>query len=223
MEFIRITSIADPLFTQMHQLLATVFPPEEVLAAPEWAGPLQDQSLRVCVVVHEGEVVGATEYRYMPSLQVAMSDFTIIGRTGLSLGRFIWERREADLKAMMEAHGQRSLGMFAEIYDPGRVTHLSFGSVPAMHPVVRREVLSHMGYRRLNFAYVHPSWQQNGAEVSNLDLCFLPADPGCTELPGKLVADFLTEYYAVLPQKPAAWHEMVSRLRERPAVALLPL
>ncbi len=223
MEYIRITSIQDPLFTQMHQLLATVFPPDEVLAAPEWAGPLKDESLRVCVVVYEGEVVGATEYRYMDSVQVAMSDFTIIGRTGLSLGRFIWDRREADLKAMAAAKGQSSLGMFAEIYDPGRVTDFDFGSVPAMHPMVRREVLSHMGYRRLNFDYVHPSWQQTGAEVSNLDLCFLPADPGRTDLPGKLVADFLTEYYTVLPNKPAAWHEMVRRLRDRQTVALLPL
>lgn len=223
MEFVRITSIHDPLFGAMHGLMQRVYPAEEVLVAEAWAGPLQDENLRVCVAVHEGQVVGATEYRYMPDVGVAMSDFTIVAATGLGVGRFIWERREADLKALAKKHGQTSLGMFAEIYDPGRVTHLQFGDMPAMHPVVRREVLSHMGYRRLDFAYVHPSWQQNGEAVHNLDLCFLPAEPGRESVPADLVVRFLTSYYAILPNKPAAWHAMIDGLKARDEVALRPL
>lgn len=223
MEFVRITSIEDPLFAAMHRLMQSVYPPEEVLAFADWAEPLKDETLRVCVALHEGEVVGATEYRYMPAAGVAMTDFTIIDRMGLGVGRFIWERRAADLQAMAAAHGQESLGMFAEVYDPGRVAHLEFGARPAMHPVVRREVLSHMGYRRLDFAYVHPSWQQDGAAVHNLDLCFLPADPARQSLPAHLVADFLTRYYAILPHKPAAWHQMIEGLQARDQIELLPL
>jgi hypothetical protein len=222
-EYIRITSIDDPLFAAMHQLLGQVFPAEEVLAFEAWAEPLRDPSLRVCVAVKEGEVVGATEYRYLPALQVAMIDFTIIKRTGLGVGRFLWQKRTEDLRQMAEEAGGKMLGTFAEIYNPERVTDLAFGGFPAMHPVVRREVLSHMGFQRLDFPYVHPSWQDDGTPVTNLDFCFLPADPAMTELPATLVADFLTTYYQVLPNKPAAWHAMIDDLRRRQTVALRPL
>ena len=43
-----------------------------------------------------------------------------------------------------------------------------------MDPYVRREVLSHLGYKRLDFPYVHPSWNNDGEAVTGLDLCFLP-------------------------------------------------
>ena len=223
MDYQRITTIKNPLFAQMHALMQKVFPAEEVLEFGAWEGPLQDQSLRVCVAVEGGEVVGATEYRYLADLQVAMTDFTIIGKSGAGIGRFLWVHREADLKRMAAASGRPSLGMFAEVYDPGRVTELSFGGVPAMHPVVRREVLSHMGYRRLDFPYVHPSWQQDGAAVTNLDLCFLPDNAERADLPARLVADFLTRYYAILERKPDEWHEMVRRLHGLERIPLRPL
>lgn len=223
MEYIRVTSIDDPLFSAMHQLLGQIFPAEEVLAFEAWAEPLKDPSIRVCVAVHEGEVVGATEYRYLPDLQVAMTDFTIIGRTGLGIGRFLWLNRTADLSRMAAEAGKAMLGTFAEIYNPERVEAHAFGGISAMHPMVRREVLSHIGFQRLDFPYVHPSWQDDGAPVTNLDFCFLPADPGTTTLPSSLVADFLTAYYQVLPNKPAAWHEMIEGLRRRDTLALRPL
>ena len=80
MEYVRINNINDPLFKQMHQLMQTVFPPEEVLEFDLWAEPLQDPGIRVFVAVQDGKVVGATEYRYYEDMQVAMTDFTIIGR-----------------------------------------------------------------------------------------------------------------------------------------------
>lgn len=42
MEYRRITSIEDPLFKKMHQLMQNVFPPEEVLAFDLWKEPLED-------------------------------------------------------------------------------------------------------------------------------------------------------------------------------------
>lgn len=223
MEYMRITSIEDPLFAAMHRLLGQVFPAEEVLAFEAWVEPLKDPSIRVCVAVHDGEVVGATEYRYQPALQVAMTDFTIIGRMGLGVGRFLWQHRTNDLHQMANEAGRPILGTFAEIYNPERVENLSFGGVPAMHPVVRREVLSHMGFQRLDFPYVHPSWQDDGTPVTNLDFCFLPDGLTMAEVPAALVADFLTGYYEVLPNKPAAWHEMIDALRCRETVSLRPL
>lgn len=223
MEYIRITGIEDPYFAKMHRLMGEVFPEEEVLEAALWAEPLRDPSLRVCVAVHGDEVVGATEYRYLAQLQVAMTDFTIIGRSQMGIGRFLWTKREADLRAMVTESGRPMIGMFAEVYNPGRAEALDFGAFPLMHPVVRREVLSHMGYRQLDFPYLHPSWQNDGEAVAHLDLCFLPSDPDLSSLPGRLVADFLTTYYAVLPNKPRAWQEMVDHLRTMDAVALRPL
>ncbi|WP_029099698.1 hypothetical protein [Brevibacillus thermoruber] len=223
MQYIRIQSIDDPLFARMHRLMQEVFPPEEVLAFDLWKEPLEDPGIRVFVAVHEGEVVGATEYRYYADLNVAMTDFTIIGREGLGIGRFLARERQKDLNALAAANGKQLYGMFAEIYDPYRVEDHVFGGIKPMDPFVRREVLSHLGYKRIDFPYVHPSWQNDGEAVTGLDLCFLPTDEDQDSLEADLIVTFLTRYYAVLPQKPQAWVEMVERLSGMDRVALRPI
>nr|WP_249178875.1 GNAT family N-acetyltransferase [Brevibacillus sp. NL20B1] len=207
----------------MHRLMQEVFPPEEVLAFDLWKEPLEDPGIRVFVAVHEGEVVGATEYRYYADLNVAMTDFTIIGREGLGIGRFLARERQKDLNALAAAQGKQLYGMFAEIYDPYRVENHEFGGIKPMDPFVRREVLSHFGYKRIDFPYVHPSWQNDGEAVSGLDLCFLPTNEDQDSLEADLIVTFLTRYYAVLPQKPQAWVEMVERLSGMDRVPLRPI
>ncbi|BFT75933.1 GNAT family N-acetyltransferase [Paenibacillus sp. P36] len=223
MEYIRITSIDNPLFRAMHDLMKEVFPPEEVLEYALWKEPLEDPGIRVFVAVHEGKVVGTTEYRYYDDFQVAMTDFTIIGQAGLGIGRFLARKRWNDLVALAAESGKPMLGMFAEIYDPYRIEGHPFGGVKPMDPYVRREVLSHLGYKRIDFPYVHPSWENNGEAVEELDLCFLPTDEDAEEISAKLVATFLRRYYAVLANKPQAWHVMVEGLEGKASLALLPL
>lgn len=222
MEYIRITSIDDPLFEQMHQLMQNIFPPEEVLEFELWREPLEDPGIRVFVAVHEGKVVGATEYRYYEDFNVAMTDFTIIGEAGLGIGPFLANKRADDLKALAEANGKQLFGMFAEIYDPYRVEHYEFGGVKPMDPYVRREVLSHLGYRRLDFPYVHPSWNNDGEAVEGLDLSFLTIDPEVNEIKAELVVAFLKRYYTVLPNKPQKWLDMIAGLETKETVALKP-
>lgn len=223
MDYVRITHIDDPLFAEMHQLMGRIFPAEEVLEFELWREPLEDPGIRVFVAVHEGSVVGATEYRYYEDDNVAMTDFTIIGEPGLGIGPFLAQHRQQDLKQVAAAAGNELFGMFAEIYDPYRAERHEFGGVKPMDPFVRREVLAHLGYRRLDFTYVHPSWNNDGEAVSELDLCFLAYDPSITALPGALIEKFLRRYYAVLEQKPAAWEQMVSTVGQQEQVALLPL
>ena len=223
MEYIRITNIEDPLFAKMHKLLGDVFPPEEVLEFDLWKGPLEDPGIRVFVAVHEGEVVGATEYRYYPQWNIAMTDFTIVGRPGLGLGRFLAKNREDDLNRLAKENGKELFGMFAEIYDPYEKEDFDFGGVKTMNPFVRREVLSHLGYQKVDFPYVHPSWQNDGEAVSGLDFCFMPMNEEVTEIPSSLVVDFLTDYYNILPNKPEKWLQMVEDLKEKETVSLLPL
>lgn len=223
MEYCRITKLEDPLFSRMHQLMKNVFPPEEVLEFELWKEPLEDPGIRVFVAVHEGEVVGATEYRYYEDLNIAMTDFTIIARPGLGIGRFLAQKRLEDLNALAQANGQQLFGMFAEIYDPYQVEHYAFGGVKPMDPYVRREVLSHLGYKRLDFPYVHPSWNNDGEAVTGLDLCFLPMDDQVDKLQTDLVVTFLKRYYSVLSNKPKSWHEMIESLEEKETVRLLPI
>lgn len=220
MEYKRITSINDPLFKQMHELMQTVFPPEEVLEFSLWEEPLQDPGIRVFVAVEDGQVVGSTEYRYYEDMQVAMTDFTIIGRDGQGIGPFLAKKRQEDLFALVKEKQGRLIGMFAEIYNPYQVEELTFGGVKSMNPYVRREVLSHLGYRRLDFPYVHPSWNNDGEAVSGLDFCFLAYEE-IDALPAELIVRFLTEYYSVLPNKPQEWLKMVEDLKNREQVALL--
>ncbi|MFC6332143.1 GNAT family N-acetyltransferase [Paenibacillus septentrionalis] len=219
----RIQSIDDSHFPALHQLLGTIFPPEEVLAYELWKEPLLDPSIHVYVALHEGKVVGATEYRYYPEMRVAMTDFTIIGQPNLGIGRFLLRQREMDLQKLAAASGTESIGMFAEIYDPYRAQNHEFGGVSPMNPIVRREVLSHIGYKRLNFPYVHPSWDHEGNAVTELDLGFLPADEQLQELSAQLIATFLETYYAALPNKPQQWLDMVAQLKTQQSIELLPL
>ncbi len=222
MEYYRIRSIDDAAFAGMHRLMGEIFPPEEVLAYELWEGPLQDEGIHVYAAIADGEVVGATEYRYFAEQRVAVTDFTIIGKPGLGIGRFLASRRQADLQRLAEASGTSPIGMFAEIYDPYR-TDYPFGGVSPMNPYVRREVLSHMGYKRLDIDYVHPSWDHEGKAVEGLDLCFLPADETTVSLPSSLITEYLERYYAALPNKPAAWHAMMETLKNRTEVPLYPI
>ncbi|MBD2869798.1 GNAT family N-acetyltransferase [Paenibacillus arenilitoris] len=219
----RLSSIQDPNFRALHHLLQSIFPPEEVLAYDLWKEPLEDPSIHVCVAVHEGEVVGATEYRYYPELRVAMTDFTIIGRPALGVGRFLLRSRERDLARLAEQSETKPIGMFAEVYDPFRAADHAFGGVSPMNPYVRREVLSHIGYKRLDLAYVHPSWDHEGEAVSELDLCFLPADEEQSSIDASLVATFLERYYSALPNKPEEWLGMMNRIRSSESIGLLPI
>jgi len=223
MEYIRINRTDDPLFKKMHDLMKRVFPPEEVLAFDLWKEPLEDPGIRVFVAVNQDQVVGATEYRYYEDFNVAMTDFTIIGEAGLGIGRFLAQNRMADLNALAADNGKQLSGMFAEIYDPYRVEQYEFGGVKTMDPYVRREVLSHLGYKRLDFSYLHPSWNNDGEAVSGLDLCFLPTDEQQSQLGSDLIVQFLTRYYTVLPNKPQAWYEMIEDLKKKGTIDLLPL
>ncbi|AGA57859.1 hypothetical protein Theco_1727 [Thermobacillus composti KWC4] len=222
MEYVRLTSIRDPLFKSMHELLGRIFPKEEVLAFELWEEPLRDEGIYVYAAVHEGEVVGATEYRYYADMRVAVTDFTAIGREGLGIGRFLAENRRKHLERLAAESRTSPLGMFAEIYDPRKADIAGSGLTP-MHPYVRREVLSHLGYRKLDLDYVHPSWDHEGNAVTGLDLCFMPADERTTFLPASLVAAYLERYYAALPNRPDSWYAMMDGLRKRAAVDLLPL
>lgn len=223
MEYIRITNIEDPLFAKLHKLLGDVFPPEEVLEFNLWKEPLEDPGIRVFVALHEEQVVGATEYRYYPEWNIAMTDFTIIGQHGLGIGRFLAQSRLKDLNQLASDNGQVLFGMFAEIYDPYKREDFNFGGIMPMNPFVRREVLSHLGYQKLDFSYVHPSWKNDGEAVKGLDFCFMPTDENTTEIPATLVVDFLMEYYSVLSNKPQEWIDMIDDLEAKDTVTLLPL
>lgn len=222
MDFIRIASIHDPYFPAMHSLMQQVFPAEEVLEASLWEEPLQDNGLRVYAAVEEGQVVGATEYRYYPDMEIAMTDFTVIGREGLGVGPFLARRRQQELNQWAADCGRRLQGMFAEIYNPYLIQAHSFGGIKPMDPFVRREVLAHLGYRKLDMDYVHPSWQGDGEAVGELDLCYLPYEE-TESLPGALIGQFLRTYYTILPNKPAAWSEMVEQAEKRERIKLLPI
>ncbi|AZU60963.1 GNAT family N-acetyltransferase [Neobacillus mesonae] len=223
MKYKRITSIDDPNFKKLHDLMGQIFPPEEVLEYDLWKEPLEDPGIRVFVAVHGDKVVGATEYRYYPDWNIAMTDFTIISQHGLGLGRFLAQNRLKDLNQLAKENGKVLFGMFAEIYDPYRVEHHEFGGVKVMNPYVRREVLSHLGYKRLDIAYVHPSWENSGEAVSGLDLCFMPSDEDLEVLPASLVKEFLTTYYSVLSNKPQEWLDMIDTIAAGETIELLPL
>jgi len=223
MEYVKIKNIDDPLFAKFHRLMGEIFPKEEVLEFELWREPLLDPIIRMFVAVEDGEVVGATEYRYYPDFNIAMTDFTLIGKDGRGIGRFLAQKRLEDLQELAKQAGNQMMGMFAEIYNPHEVEEVTFGGVTAMNPFVRREVLSHLGYQKLNFPYVHPSWLNNGEAVHGLDFCFLPFQENITSLKGSFIAQFLRTYYDILDNKPEEWKQMIQNLEATEQVELLPI
>ncbi|WP_046176337.1 hypothetical protein [Domibacillus indicus] len=223
MEYIRVNSIEDSMFDRLHKTMQAVFPPEEVLEYDLWAEPLKDPSIRVFLAVENEEVAGITEYRYSKKLNIAMTDFTIILKEGLGVGPFLAKKRHEDLMKLSQEHNLDLIGMFAEIYDPYRMTNHSFAGIKVMDPIVRREVLSHLGYMRLDFSYVHPAWTNEGEAVTNLDLCFQPFKENIDSLKASFVRDFIVDYYSVLSNKPKEWNEMVEKLGNRDRIDLKPL
>lgn len=113
--------------------------------------------------------------------------------------------------------------MFAEIYDPYKVVQYEFDGVKSRNPYVRPEVLSHLSYKRLDFPYIHPSWQNDGEAVLGLDLCFLLINSSEGELSTSLIIKFLERYYSVLSNKPKFWQEMIKNLEGKNTIALLPI
>ncbi|MFL6560568.1 MAG: GNAT family N-acetyltransferase, partial [Bacillus sp. (in: firmicutes)] len=113
MDYIRITNIDNPNFRKLHNLMEEIFPPEEVLEYELWKEPLEDPSIRVFAAIDDDKVVGATEYRYYPDWNIAMTDFTIISKPGLSLGRFLAQNRLKDLQQLAKENGNELFGMFA--------------------------------------------------------------------------------------------------------------
>ncbi|OMP66446.1 GNAT family acetyltransferase [Domibacillus epiphyticus] len=223
MEYVQIKSIEDPMFAKLHKTMQEVFPPEEVLEYSLWEEPLNDPTIRVFLAVHDDEVVGITEYRYNRELNVAMTDFTIITKEGLGAGPFLAKKRHEDLMNLSKDHDLNLIGMFAEIYDPYRAADHSFGGIKVMDPFVRREVLSHLGYQRLDFPYVHPAWTNEGEAVKDLDLCFLPYKDSIQSLSANFVSTFIQTYYDVLSNKPKEWHDMIEYLGKQTDIQLKPL
>lgn len=222
MEYIQIKNIEDPLFPKMHKLMQEVFPAEEVLEYELWKEPLLDPTIRMFVAVEDGEIVGATEYRFYADKMLSMTDFTMIGKEGIGVGPFLAKKRHEDLMSLSKEHNIELIGVFAEIYDPYRIGDHAFGGIQAMNPFVRREVLAHLGFKRLNFSYVHPSWTNEGDAVTDLDFCFLPYQD-TQSLKAAFIADFLKSYYAILSHKPAAWHAMIAKLESKDEIELYPL
>jgi hypothetical protein len=223
MDYTRITSIDDPHFKSMHGLMQAVLPSDEVLPVEAWRDRIEDGTLRVYAALHEGRVAGATGYHYYHDFNVAMMDFTIVGEPGLGVGRFLFLHQQRDLRGWAEQFKNVPLGVFAEVYNPHRDKKHASAGTRVMDPVVRREVLSHLGYKRCDIPYVRPSWKNTGEAIGRLDLCCLPTDEALGALPSDLVANFLTRYYAALSNKPAEWRAMVVQLRTRESVPLLPL
>lgn len=152
-----------------------------------------------------------------------MTDFAIVGWPGLGIGRFIVQHRLTDLQSWAQSAGKKLYGMFAEVYDPYRVPDYTYGGIKTMDPYVRREVLSHLGFQRLDLEYIHPSWTGDGEAIGGLDLCFLPMEEEVDRLPSTLVVSFLRRYYTILENKPQQWYDMIDSLAARGEVPLLPL
>src|SRR5437588_6438822 len=180
----------DPRLAALSRLLNHTFPDpnsvlgldriQEFLAATAAGGP---RHFRVLVASRNPtEVIGGTIFSYVQRSNCGFSEYLVVDRAfrGKGLGRELFERRKAILDGLAAHHAQATCrGLFIEADNPQR-TPAELAEAERETSLEARERLrlfEHLGFRRVDIAYVQPALAANKAPVDYLDLLFAAWDP----------------------------------------------
>jgi len=189
---VTIVDVADPASPRLEQvahLLNTVFvDPDTVLgldriraflganAEPAAVG----RTFFVLAAVGAGDqVVGASLFSYVPASNCGFSEYILSHPSvrGQGLGRQLFEARKRRLETAAQATGQPGChGLFIEATNPARTPPelLEAERETEMDAAERLRLFAHLGFRRVDYAYVQPPLGPGQAAVDYLDLLFAP-------------------------------------------------
>jgi GNAT superfamily N-acetyltransferase len=143
--------------------------------------PPTDRHFMVLVAEDRGALVGGTVFSFVPASNCGFSEYLVVrkDRHGQGLGRLLVDARRAELDHLARQAGQTACrGVFIEADNPQRTPEaLQLRErQTAMDAVTRLRVFAHLGFRRVDMAYVQPSLGSGKQPVTYLDLLFAPWD-----------------------------------------------
>ena len=228
----------DPLLGQVADLMATTLADPNIVLGLDrlqefLAANAPEAERRFCVLAASAgdpaQVVGLTVFSYVPAANCGFSEYIVVSRTarGSGLGRRLFDRRKAILDAAARQHGQVPCrGLFIEVEHPGRTPpeFRAMEQATALDAWERLKIFDHLGFRRVDLAYVQPPLAAGKAPVDYLYLLFASWTGPQQHLPARTVLDTVRPIWASWAAQTYQAHytALSDRLGDRP-VALRPL
>jgi N-acetylglutamate synthase-like GNAT family acetyltransferase len=230
----RLTEAHDPDLSAMAGLLHAVFAdPNTVLSLDrlqEFVGETtSDRVFNAVIAREEGEIVGCVVFSYVPKSNCGFSEYIAVAsnRRGGGLGRYLFEARRDLLNEQAAASGQPACnGLFIEADNPARVPAdlLEQERETAIDAHERLQIFAHLGFKRVDVAYVQPPLGPGKEAVTYLDLLFVPWIGDLQSIDRTWVTDTLQPIWrSWSPETYAAEESMLRARITRPTVRLLPL
>jgi hypothetical protein len=224
----RLAALADLLrrtFADPNSVLGLDRMQDFMSADPSAAG----RSFHVIVAEDSGRVIGGSVFSYVPRSNCGFSEYLVLepaGR-GRGLGRALFNRRRDILNACGLQHGHAGLfpcnGVFIEADNPARTPPklLEAERESSIDPRQRLRIFSHLGFSRVEVAYIQPPLGVGKESVEYLDLLFAPmSTPPAGVVPVNWIVDTLAPIWTALSGADTAEGEL-ARLRERIGAARL--
>jgi GNAT superfamily N-acetyltransferase len=236
----QIESPDDPQLALVHSLLAgTLADPNTVLGLDrmrEFLSTNQPGAPRrfyvLVALAPKGDIVGATVFSYVVASNCGFSEYIVSAREvrGSGIGRQLFDGRKAVLDAAAQSHGFHSCGgVFIEVDNPERTPGelIARERQTALDAWERWRIFDHLGFRRVDLAYVQPPLGDGKAAVDYMDLMFLAWNPMARDA-GRVPALWILDTLRVIwsswaPRVSAAQLALLRAQLGTADVALLPL
>jgi GNAT superfamily N-acetyltransferase len=181
----RLADPADPALAAFSDLLQVTFAdPDTVLELERMQHFLahsQPDRLFSIIVAEEqgGAVLGGALFSYVPATNCGFSEYLVARRAqhGQGIGRRLFDTRRAILDAQARQAGQTACwGLFIEVDNPRRTPAvlLEQERATAIDAETRLQIFAHLGFWRVDMAYVQPPLGEGKQPVRYLDLLFAP-------------------------------------------------
>jgi GNAT superfamily N-acetyltransferase len=184
----RVTDPADAALGELSRLMYSLFgDPDVVLDLERMQAFLMEpaesarRQFRVLVAEEAGSLLGGTVFSYVPASNCGFSEYLVVrkSRHGQGLGRQLVDARRAELDEQAGRTGHAAChGVFIEADSPERTPAalVARERETAMDSVDRLRLFAHLGFFRVDMAYVQPALGPGKQPVTYLDLLFGPWD-----------------------------------------------
>lgn len=184
----RVSDTTDPALAELSRLMSALFAdPDVVLPLERLQAFLTERpgtagrTFRVLAAEAAGALVGGTVFSYVPASNCGFSEYLVVRKDlhGRGIGRRLVDARRAHLddQALQSGNAQCQ-GLFIEADNPGRTpAALQVRErETAMDSLVRLQLFAHLGFFRVDMAYVQPALARDQLPVTYLDLLCAPWD-----------------------------------------------
>jgi GNAT superfamily N-acetyltransferase len=231
----------DPQLAEVHSLLAEILADpntvlgldrlREFLAANRPSAP---RRFYVLVASDPSDrIIGATIFSYVVASNCGFSEYIVTAGDvrGGGVGRQLVDGRKALLDTAARQHGLGTTcrGVFIEVDNPDRTPAdlLAQEQETALDAHERWRIFDHLGFRRVDLAYVQPALGEGKAAVDYMDLMFLAWDAATRDaarIPAAWILDTVQVIWSSWAPRTWATHHAILKTQLGTAeVALLPL